>query len=819
MATSSLQVRGADSASKQKAIEDAWKMQALVQEECIRAEKPIPPYQLLELIGKGSYGRVYKATDLKTKRVVAVKSIDIEESDTLNPKLADTYSEFLKEVNALKLLRESGAKNINHVLDVLPVGQTMWMVTEYCAGGSVATLMKPTAPGGLQEKWIIPILREVAEAIYWVHKQGVIHRDIKCANVLITEDGDVQLCDFGVAGVIENKFDKRSTFIGTPHWMAPELFDIAMDPGAASSYGTEVDIWAFGAMVYEIASGLPPNVMSGFDIGQLGQMVKTRSPRLEGDHYSSQLKNLVSFCLETDPSKRPPVEKVQQHPYISGSVAAYPTAGLANLVKAYKLWEAQGGIRKSLFAAGGAQGPTDYTSTALANDEWNFSTTRDFDQSVMSNPDVQAVYDVYGSGVDFDFVGDSQPPKTKSRRRPPPQLPVMKAPLEKVFDPNTMSNYEDNSRAYYGRPEPLPAPPSSQSDLPLRDDSLHSTLRESLIDLDASLHGDDLSRFADMETIRLGPRGSVADCEPDAAHYSKPPLSDPADLAKSNRRTQDWKFPAMPPPASANPEMSRFPFNEDRPMTTPTVVPGPDTRPPLIHHPTDPLGLPSQGYDIVVPSVPSNRASVSSLIDLDESLPMMPELTRPSTANSDVASISGSDVGVANPFDLERHASLYHPVQNSMREPSIYVSDDSEFARLAKAPGDLTDAGEYPVNGHDGGHGVMDNGGDRQSNGFGEGAYSTGDYLDSDYPTLVNRQSQGLEASQPRQTGLTDNDLPPVPAPPSARVMQGFAGREEVRDEVMRLLESFQEHLSFANAHVSALPIRRPGRQGVESEQ
>src|SRR5262249_51791045 len=143
--------------------------------------------------------------DLNNKSLVAVKIIDIEESDTLNPKLADTYREILNEINALKLLSNSGAKNINHVIDALPVGQSMWMITEYCAGGSVSTLMQPTAPGGLQEKWIIPIVREVAEAIFWVHRQGIIHRDIKCANILVTESGGVQLCDFGVAGVIETK--------------------------------------------------------------------------------------------------------------------------------------------------------------------------------------------------------------------------------------------------------------------------------------------------------------------------------------------------------------------------------------------------------------------------------------------------------------------------------------------------------------------------------------------------------------------------------------------------------------------------------------
>ena len=131
--------------------------------------------------------------------IVAVKIIDIDESDTINPRIADAYSDFLKEVNALKILSESNAPNINHVIEALPVGQSMWMITEHCGGGSISTLvrklfnftsssrenltkcqMKPTAPNGLQEKWIIPILREVAEAIHWVHQAGIIHRDIKC---------------------------------------------------------------------------------------------------------------------------------------------------------------------------------------------------------------------------------------------------------------------------------------------------------------------------------------------------------------------------------------------------------------------------------------------------------------------------------------------------------------------------------------------------------------------------------------------------------------------------------------------------------------
>ncbi|KAK3393217.1 kinase-like domain-containing protein [Podospora didyma] len=781
-----LQVRNPDlTRTKQKAIEDARKMQVFVQEECAKDGKEGPPYVLQELIGKGSFGRVYKATSLESKSVVAVKIIDIEESDTLNPKLADTYSEFMKEITALKLLSDSGAKNINHILGVLPVGQAMWMVTEYCAGGSVATLMKPTAPGGLQEKWIIPILREVAEAIYWVHKEGIIHRDIKCANVLVTESGDVQLCDFGVAGVIETKLDKRSTFIGTPHWMAPELFE------SVPSYSTPVDIWAFGSLVYEVASGLPPNVMSGFNIPQLGSYIKSHTPRLEGDSYSAEIKDLVTFCLVEDPAKRPTIEQVQQHPYILNTFVKYPKSSLANLVKAYRLWESQGGMRKSLFAPVGAMGPSDYSSTALANDEWNFSTTVDFDRVVM-NTDAQAVYDVYGSNVDFEFNDQPpQPTKPKSRRRLPPQLHPVQAPLEKLFDPNTISNYDENSRAYYGKQAPPPT-----SDLPLRDDSLHSTLRESLIDLDASLHnGGDLSQFVDMETIKAGPRASSDSEFEEVTDFSKPPLSDPADL-NINRRTQDWKFPTMAPPASANPEMSRFPFHEE----PPSVTRDDGRRPSLVHHATDLLGFQSQEYDLMPPKAQDNRISVGSLIDLDESL-AMPELTRPSTANSDAASVTGSETGIANPFDLERHASFYPPLQSSTgREPSIYISDDSDYARLAKAPEDQPD---FPV-------AVNINGSSHaRTNSYDDDSLSATDYTDGEYLTMSDSQSLvRSEMQEPRGRPQGPSEMPALPGPPSARVMQSMASREEVRDEVQRLLASFSEHLIFAKSHLDGLPVR-----------
>ncbi|POR36611.1 Serine/threonine protein kinase [Tolypocladium paradoxum] len=605
------------SGTKEKAIEDARKTQASIVEQCNAAGKEPPPYELAELIGKGSFGRVYKAAGTKSGQLVAVKIISIEEGDSLHPGGADTFSDILNEVNALKLLNHSGAKNINAIIDTFLVGQSVWMITEYCAGGSVATLMKPT--GGLAEKWVIPILREVAEALRWVHGQGIIHRDVKCANVLITEVGEVQLCDFGVAGIIETKFDKRSTVTGTLHWMAPELFDSSI------SYGVEVDIWAFGSMAYEVASGFPPNATSLLDMANFGSYLRRNCPRLEGDQYSSQLKDLVAYCMVPDPTQRPNIEQVQRHPYILNTANGYRTASLSKLVSAYKLWEVQGGSRQSLFSAGGAQGPVNDYSPSSLND-WDFGTV-DGSNHEFADSDARAVYEVYGPCVGFP----EQASRPQTRRRRPNIRPLI-APLEQAFDPSVIANYEDNARIFYGRQAPPPA-----TDIPIQGDSENLTARESLIDLDAALDGSELSQFADLGTIRPG-------------------ASLPSDLTDLDRRqTRDWTFPVMAmEPASVSLDSPRPPPSNDDILTR-----------------DGPAGQ-------EVADVQLNRASALSLIDLDASLlGEVEDTTRPSSAGSDSV-LTGSDVW-NSPFDLEPHALETDSFPSTNREPSVYVPDDIGF--------------------------------------------------------------------------------------------------------------------------------------------
>ncbi|PMD46103.1 kinase-like protein [Hyaloscypha variabilis F] len=764
-----LQVQTSDRSSvKVRALEDARQMQAAITVAANKAGKAPPKYVLDELIGRGSFGRVYRGKDTTTAGIVAVKIIDIDQSDTVSPRNADSFNEFLKEITALKTLSENRARNINHVIEALLVGQTMWMITEYCGGGSVATLMKPTSPGGLQEKWIIPILREVAEAVKWVHQAGIIHRDIKCANVLITEQGGVQLCDFGVAGTIETKLDKRSTFIGTLHWMAPELFE------STPSYSKEVDIWAFGSMAYEIATGLPPNVTNDVSYERLGTHLRNHPPRLEAGNYSKELRSLISYCLEELPSSRPAIEQVQKHPYIYNTDSKYPTPTLSHLVRAFRLWEDHGGSRKSLFMPSGAQGHTNLSSTSLADDEWNFSTTIAFDQKITRESTAQDVYEAYGRKVELtthfaqDISHSSPPQERGSRRRPPPEaLARLRAPLEKVFDPNTLSNYHDNSLDHYNQHMQQP-----KSDLPLRDDSAHTSIRDTMIDLGDHDSDNGGSNILDLQTIKAekrSPNGSTVNYASALGDFTRPAHSDPEDN-NSNRHTKDWKFPAMAPPASADPIHTHFTTTYELPESA--IRPSSSDRPTLIHRATEPI---SNGFeDTLMPSRSvMNRMSMrDSLIDLDMSMPdTMPKFT------------TSEEMKSGNPFELERHVSLDQPIAGDGRRPPICVTED-----LA-APAEMSDFS------------VSDGEGDSAEKLDGSG------FLNSEYLSTPPPPTSSL-GTTPVSPGIayTISHLPSIPPQPSVAALYGTLSHSEMANELTRLIGGMMEQLEAFRDVYSSLP-------------
>ncbi|KAJ4147679.1 hypothetical protein LMH87_002187 [Akanthomyces muscarius] len=542
--------------TKQRALDDAQHAQAAAVQLCRRTKQPLPPYRLTELIGKGSFGRVYKATTTDYQ-LVAVKVINIEHGDSLAPGLADTLADLHAEIRALQALQGgvNAPRSINRVVEALLVGPAVWLVLEYCAGGSVATLMRPSRPRGLHEKWIVPILRETAAALSWVHAQGIIHRDVKAANVLVGEGGGrVQLCDFGVAATLRGRGDRRTTVVGTAHWMAPELLGSG-SRGVAASYGSEVDVWAFGALAYELAMGHPPNAALGMvGLARLGRQLQTQSPRLEGEEFSEGIRDLVACCLQREPERRPTMAAVQDHGYIAAAATEekYPTETLAQLVRAFRIWEAQGGDRRSLFAEGGAavmQDDDDAAEDAMQED-WNFSTAFEMHEAdVLDASDVANLSVAYGIGADSQ---ETQQPRSASRqqrrRRQPRRHMAVKPPLEKVFDSNTLSNYDDYSRQYYTKflPEPV------QRALLQNGVTGPQTDRESLIDLDvcvvdgSSSSSDSVSSSVDMGTVRpaVATRG-----------WKREQVSLSLRLGGTKRATQEWRFPVMfPQPAPEEPD-------------------------------------------------------------------------------------------------------------------------------------------------------------------------------------------------------------------------------------------------------------------------
>ncbi|KZM22183.1 ATP binding [Ascochyta rabiei] len=567
--------------TKARAIQQAKEMEALVAERAKRSGDEPPQYDFYELIGKGAYGRVFKGKSRNTGGLVAIKIIDIDTVD-YQEMTTKNLSETLKEIDILQQLRDSKARPyVNIIEEAKAVHNELWIISEYASGGSVATLMKPMAmlknPGpGLPEKFIIPIARELALGLKYIHEAGVLHRDMKANNVLILEDGRVQLCDFGVSGTLEPQKSKRTTIVGTPFWMAPELqreWIKDADPHSLAKpreilYGSEVDIWAYGCTVYEMACGFPPHHRSApFDLPNAGV------PLLEGERYSDELKDFLSFVLQPDPQDRPTPDEILEHVYLKDTTKMYPTVILVKLVEDYYLWEQQGGARQSLFNVFGAQAPDPLApeNEDEDDDDWTFSTSDEFEQEHLpqfSDPFVGGDARQSYTGMGLPPVADMGRFEQLQARFKEESITRGQRRLNKLFDTETTpyrySMIDEDDDGGKGRPP---------SDLVLRDFNPGAPNRETVIDLDFSLPSTD-----DMPSIDLGEVPTIKANrmksllremeEEDAREIAREKeereqreFEEENQLTKratrdwtfpsapDNRKTQEWTFPSMEAPA------------------------------------------------------------------------------------------------------------------------------------------------------------------------------------------------------------------------------------------------------------------------------
>ncbi|XP_035984306.1 mitogen-activated protein kinase kinase kinase kinase 4 isoform X14 [Fundulus heteroclitus] len=281
---------------------------SLVDIDLASLRDPAGIFELVEVVGNGTYGQVYKGRHVKTGQLAAIKVMDVTE---------DEEEEIKLEINMLK--KYSHHRNIatyyGAFIKKSPPGHDdqLWLVMEFCGAGSITDLVKNTKGNQLKEDWIAYISREILRGLAHLHAHHVIHRDIKGQNVLLTENAEVKLVDFGVSAQLDRTVGRRNTFIGTPYWMAPEV--IACDENPDATYDYRSDLWSCGITAIEMAEGAPP-LCDMHPMRALFLIPRNPPPRLKSKKWSKKFFSFIESCLVKNYTQRPPTEQLLKHQFI-----------------------------------------------------------------------------------------------------------------------------------------------------------------------------------------------------------------------------------------------------------------------------------------------------------------------------------------------------------------------------------------------------------------------------------------------------------------------------------------------------------------------
>ncbi|XP_062559992.1 serine/threonine-protein kinase 10 isoform X3 [Armigeres subalbatus] len=271
-------------------------------------------WDMIGELGDGAFGKVYKAQNKETNQYAAAKMCTLEDEENL--------SDHMVEIDILSEIKHS---NIVELYEAFSIDDKLWMLIEYCDGGALDSIMveleKP-----LTEPQVAYVCKHMCAGLNHLHKNKVIHRDLKAGNVLLTMDGGVKLADFGVSAKNKHTMQKHDTFIGTPYWMAPEL--VLCETFRDNPYDFKVDIWSLGITLIEFAQMEPPNSeMSPMRV--LLKIQKSDPPKLDQpSKWSKSFNEFLAKALVKDPQQRPSTDVLMGHPFIASNLDSKPIKDL-----------------------------------------------------------------------------------------------------------------------------------------------------------------------------------------------------------------------------------------------------------------------------------------------------------------------------------------------------------------------------------------------------------------------------------------------------------------------------------------------------------
>eukprot|EP00033_Pygsuia_biforma_P002405 GCRY01002664.1.p1 GENE.GCRY01002664.1~~GCRY01002664.1.p1 ORF type:complete len:338 (+),score=51.25 GCRY01002664.1:267-1280(+) len=282
---------------------------------------PKDVYVCEEVVGEGAFGTVYKGYNRITNEIVAIKVVNLEETSQSVMQLQGEM-DFWANLSSPQIAR--------YITSFVNNGTELWIVMEYVSGGSALELLQS---GPLKEEHVATILHQVLKALAYLHKELMVHRDIKGDNILISDDGDVKLIDFSISTRLNNENGDKMELAGSLFWMAPEVVD------SSSLVSHKSDLWSLGITAIELTKGHPP--YESEDPAKVIKNIVEKDPPVLTGNYSSTFKDFVSKCLVKDPKKRASADDLLKHKFIKKG-----KKGNSCLTPLVQKWRESGGRKK-----------------------------------------------------------------------------------------------------------------------------------------------------------------------------------------------------------------------------------------------------------------------------------------------------------------------------------------------------------------------------------------------------------------------------------------------------------------------------------------